>query len=93
MHVYEDQHVGSENMVYNQADEESTDQEYNDVDNDHSGENGNEGGHNGDSKDYGKSGARGTMIGGRSGTASISNGDGGPSNACQERVHHYVVPN
>ena len=82
MHVYEDQHVGSENMVYNQADEEPTDQEYNDVDNDHSKENGNKGGHNGDSKDYGKSGSTGTMIGGRSGAASISNGDGKPSNAC-----------
>jgi hypothetical protein len=62
------------------------------VDNNNSKKNRNKGGYTGNSINRKGDGYSGTMVGNSSGVASIGNGDGEPSNACQEHVHHYMEP-
>jgi hypothetical protein len=84
MHVDEDAPVCSVDCAYDRADEESDDDDYDKVANEHSEENGNAHGQNGNGNNCGEGGATGAAVSCNNDAASVASGDGGSSNVLQE---------
>jgi hypothetical protein len=80
MHVNEETPVRSEELAYDRADEETDDDDYDEVANEHGIEDGNAHGRNGDGNDRCKGGGIGTAVGGNNDVASIGSADSGSSN-------------
>jgi hypothetical protein len=85
MHVNEETPVRSEELAYDQADEEPDDDDYDEVANEHGTEDGNAHGRNGDGNDRGEGGGIGAAVGGNNDAASVGSADGGSSNVPQEQ--------
>jgi hypothetical protein len=84
MHVNGETHVRSEELAYDQADEEADHDDYDEVANEHGTEDGNAHGCNGDGNDHGEGGGIGAPVGGNNDAASVGSADGGSSNVPQE---------
>ena len=84
MHVHEDAHVRSTKHAYDQANEVADDDDYDEVANEYSEENGNAHGCNGDDNDRGEGGVIGAAASGNNDAASVGSGSGGSSNVPQK---------
>ena len=81
MYVSEDVPEGFGEHGYDQTNEESNDDDYNDIIDDYGEENRNKRGRNSESNNRREGGASGTMVSGNNEVAYIGYGDGGPGNA------------